>query len=172
MSPAADGGTGGGGPPAPRHVSVVGGYDVDDGVLADAEQVGRLAAAAGLVVVTGGRGGVSAAACRGASGAGGTAIGILPGTDRAEANPWCTHTVLTGLGDTRNALVAMNGDAVVALGGAWGTLSEIAHARLLGRPVVGLGTWAPAPAPGGDAGIHRVATPGEAIEVVLARLGA
>lgn len=154
----------------PHHLSVVGGDDVDESVLAAADEVGRLAAEAGLVVVTGGRGGVSAAACRGAATAGGVAIGILPGTDRSQANPWCTHAVVTGLGHTRNALVAMNGDAVVALDGAWGTLTEIAHARLLGRPVIALGTWEVAPADGGGDGIVRVATPPEAIAHVVAAL--
>ena len=151
-----------------RYVAVIGGYEVDDGVLARAEEIGLLLAGHGVVVVTGGRSGVSAAASRGATAAGGVAIGLLPGTDRSEANPWLTYAVTTGLGDTRNALVVMNGDAVIALDGAAGTLSEIAHALLLGRPVIGLGTWDLRRAGRDDDPIVRVATPQEAVAAALA----
>lgn len=153
------------------HLSVVGGYDVAPEVLADAEQVGRLAAEAGFVVVTGGRGGVSAAASRGAAGVGGVALGILPGTDRAEANEWCTHVVATGLGLTRNALVAMNGDVVVALDGSYGTLSEVAHALLDGTPVIGLGTWTLARHGRTDDGIVPAASPADAVTRARALVG-
>ena len=153
------------------HLSVVGGYDVAPEVLDVAEEVGRLAATAGFVVVTGGRGGVSAAASRGAAGAGGVALGILPGADRSEANEWCTHIVATGLGLTRNALVAMNGDAVVALDGSYGTLSEIAHALLAGTPVVGLGTWVLERAGRADDGLIPASSPAGAVERVRALLG-
>jgi hypothetical protein len=94
------------------------------------------------VVVTGGGGGVMAAASRGAAGAGGMVIGILPGDDRSAANEWVTVAVATGLGELRNGLVVRAADAVLAVGGAYGTLSEIALARVRGLPVVGLDSWA------------------------------
>ena len=81
------------------------------------------------------------AACRGAAAAGGTAIGILPGESLAEPNPYCTHVVATGIGHARNLAVVASGEAVIAVGGEWGTLSEIAMARSIGRPVIGLLTW-------------------------------
>jgi uncharacterized protein (TIGR00725 family) len=107
-----------------------------------AEEVGRLLAEAGAVVVCGGGPGVMEAVARGAAGAGGTVIGILPGSDPAEANPHCTHVVATGSGQTRNLAVAASGEAAIAVGGEWGTLTEIAHARNVGRPVIALRSWA------------------------------
>src|SRR5215212_4958409 len=92
---------------------------------ARAEQVGRLLAKRGCTVVCGGRGEVMAAAARGAKAAGGTTIGILAGTSRADANEWIDHVVVTGLGHARNAIVAATGDGVVAVGGGYGTLTEI-----------------------------------------------
>jgi uncharacterized protein (TIGR00725 family) len=99
----------------PRYVSVVGGTDASEAVLGQAEEVGRLLAQRGCVVVTGGRAGVAEAACRGAVLAGGTTVGILPGTTRADANPYVTVAVPTGLGESRNALVVMDAAAVIAL---------------------------------------------------------
>ena len=129
-----------------------------------AEEVGRLLAERGCTVVTGGLGEVMAAAARGAKAAGGTTIGILPGTSRAEANEWVDHAVATGLGHMRNFAVAASGDAVIAVGGAWGTLSEIAFAKILGRPVVIL-------EPGLEVdGVERAGTPAVAVDLVLARL--
>src|ERR1700744_4563850 len=107
-----------------------------------AEDVGRGLGAAGAVVITGGRGGVRAAASRGAREAGATVIGILPGSDRRAANEWVQIALPTGLGDMRNALVVRTADAVVAVGGAHGTLSEIALALNAGIGVVGYDTWA------------------------------
>ena len=105
-----------------------------------------------------------AAASRGAKAAGGTTIGILPGRDRSEANEWVDHVVVTGLGEMRNFAVAASGDAVIAVGGRWGPLSEIAFAKLLGRPVVIL-------EPGLNVDdVDRAATPEEAVEFVLARV--
>jgi len=131
---------------------------------ARAEEVGRLLAERGCKVVTGGLGEVMAAASRGAKEAGGTTIGILPGASRAEANEWVDHAVATGLGHMRNFAVAASGDAVIAIGGGWGTLSEIAFAKILGRPVVIL-------EPGLDVdGVERVSTPTEAVDLVLASL--
>jgi uncharacterized protein (TIGR00725 family) len=100
-----------------------------------------LIAERGALLVCGGLGGVMEAACRGARAAGGTTLGLLPGADRAEANPHVTVAVPTGLGEARNALVVRAADAVVAIGGGYGTLSEIALALRAGKPVIGLGTW-------------------------------
>jgi hypothetical protein len=128
---------------------------------ARAEEVGRLLAENGCKVVTGGRGEVMAAAARGAKSVGGTTIGILPGESRADANEWIDHAVATGLGHMRNFAVAASGDAVIAVGGKWGTLSEIAFAKLLGRPVVIL-------EPGWELeGVDRAATPEDAVALVL-----
>ena len=129
-----------------------------------AEQVGRLLAERGCTVVCGGRGEVMAAAARGAKSAGGTTIGILPGTSRADANEWIDHVVMTGLGHLRNGVVAATGDAVIAVGGSYGTLTEIGFARIFGRPVVIL-------EPGLDVeGVPRATTPAEAVELVLSSL--
>lgn len=123
------------------HVAVVGAGEATDEQVAAAEVVGATLAAAGAVVVCGGLGGVMAAACRGAKSAGGTTVGILPGVSRADANAWVDVAVPTGLGEGRNAVVVRDVDAVVAVGGAYGTLSEIALALRAGVPVVGWRTW-------------------------------
>ena len=131
---------------------------------ARAEEVGRLLAERGCTVVTGGLGEVMAAAARGAKSADGTTIGILPGESRAEANEWIDHAVVTGIGHARNLAVAASGDAVIAIGGSWGTLAEIGFAMRLGRRVVVL-------EPGWDIeGLARAATPAEAVDAALADL--
>jgi uncharacterized protein (TIGR00725 family) len=131
---------------------------------ARAEEVGRLLAERGCTIVTGGLGEVMAAAARGAKSAGGTTIGILPGENRADANEWIDHAVVTGIGHARNLAVAASGDAVIAVGGSWGTLAEIAFATRLGRRVVVL-------EPGWELdGVRRAATPAEAVETALADL--
>jgi uncharacterized protein (TIGR00725 family) len=122
-------------------VAVVGPGDASTEQEALAEEVGRLLARRAAVVVCGGLGGVMEAACRGARGEGGTTVGILPGFDRGAANPHVSVAVATGLGEARNALVVRAADALIAVGGAYGTLSEIALALKAGKPVVGLGTW-------------------------------
>lgn len=110
--------------------------------LADlAREVGAAVAGAGAVLVTGGLGGVMEAACRGARSAGGLTVGLLPGENRSAANPWLDVAIPTGLGEARNALVVRAADAVIAVGGQYGTLSEIALALKAGKPVVGLATW-------------------------------
>ncbi len=127
-----------------------------------AEEVGRLLAERGATVVTGALGEVMSAAARGAKSAGGTTVGILPGEHRSDANPWIDHVVVTGIGHARNLAVAASGDAVIAVGGSWGTLAEIAFARRLGRPVVVL-------RPGWEIeGVDRADTPGEAVDRALA----
>ena len=112
----------------------------DEPTVAAAE-VGRLIAERGAVLVCGGRGGAMEAACRGAKEVGGLTVGILPGPDRSEANPFVDVVLPTGLGEARNALVVGAADAVIAIGGGYGTLSEIALALKAGKRVIGLGTW-------------------------------
>jgi uncharacterized protein (TIGR00725 family) len=107
-----------------------------------AEEVGEGLAKQDAVLVCGGLGGVMEAASRGAARAGGTVIGILPEDSPARANPHCTHVVSTGVGEARNLAVVASGEAVIAVGGEWGTLSEIGHARKIGRTVVALRSWA------------------------------
>jgi uncharacterized protein (TIGR00725 family) len=128
-----------------------------------AEEVGRLLAERGCVVVCGGLGEVMEAAARGAKAGGGTTLGILPGVDPAAANPWIDHVVATGTGHARNLAVVASCAAAVAVGGRWGTAAEIAYARLLERPVVVLGAG---PAIDGD-GVERAETPTEAVELAL-----
>ena len=140
-------------------VAVIGSGTEHEGA---AEEVGRLLAARGCVVVTGGLGEVMAAAHRGAKAAGGTTIAILPGERRTDANPWADHVVVTGVGHARNLAVAASGDAVIAVGGSWGTLAEIAFAMRLGRRVVVLD------GPSVE-GVPRAATPAEAVDAVLGR---
>jgi hypothetical protein len=128
--------------PPKRYVAVIGPGDASAELRALAEEVGRLLAEGGAVVVTGGLGGVMAAACRGARQAGGTTIGLLPGRDRNAANEWVEFAIPTGLAEMRNALVVGAADTVIAVGTSWGTLSEIALARRTGRTVIGLHAWA------------------------------
>ena len=124
-------------------VAVIGSGRLDAGseLWGLAEEVGRRLAAAGATVVCGGRGGVMEAVARGAAGAGGEVIGVVPGDSTAEANPHCTHVVATGVGQARNLAVVSSGEVVIAVGGEWGTLSEIGLARAIGRPVVALRSW-------------------------------
>jgi uncharacterized protein (TIGR00725 family) len=124
-----------------RYVAVVGPAEANDEELALAREVGGLLAAAGCIVLTGGLGGVMAAAAQGADAAGGTAVGLLPGPDRREAAEHLAVAIPTGLGQARNALVVGSADGVIAIGGSWGTLSEVALAARTGRPVVSIGGW-------------------------------
>jgi uncharacterized protein (TIGR00725 family) len=127
-----------------------------------AEQVGRLLGTRGCTLVCGGRGEVMAAAARGVKSAGGTTIGILPGESRHDANQWIDHAVATGIGHARNLAVVASGDAVIAVGGRYGTLAEIGFALTLGRRVVVL-------EPGWEVdGALRARTPLEAVELALA----
>jgi len=128
---------------ARRQVAVIGAGGAEEGSEAWrlAEEVGRRLAQAGATVVCGGRNGVMAAVSRGAASAGGEVIGVLPGTELGEANADCTHVVPTGMGHARNLTVVASGAVVIAIGGEWGTLSEIGFARTLGRTVVALLSW-------------------------------
>ena len=123
------------------YVAVVGPGEASRDELEAAEAVGRGVASRGAVVVCGGLGGVMEAACRGAREAGGVTVGILPGSDRGAANEFVDVAIATGLGEARNALVVRAADVLIAVGGSWGTLSEIALALKTGRRVVGVGTW-------------------------------
>jgi uncharacterized protein (TIGR00725 family) len=128
-----------------------------------AEEIGRRLAEEGAIVVCGGISGVMDDVARGAAGAGGTVVGILPGPDRAGASAHLTVSVPTGMGETRNALVVRAADAVIAVAGEWGTLSEIALALKIGRPVVGLATWELAKGGTPVEGIVRAETPQDAV---------
>jgi uncharacterized protein (TIGR00725 family) len=126
---------------AGRYVAVVGPGEAGPAEEETAETVGRLLAQREAIVVCGGLGGVMTAACRGAAGANGITVGLLPGADRNEANPWVSVAVPTGLGELRNGLIVRAADAVIAVGGGYGTLSEVALALKAGKPVIGLGGW-------------------------------
>jgi len=122
-------------------VSVVGSGTASEELYEKAREIGRLLAERGATVVCGGRSGVMEAVARGATEAGGTAIGILPDEDRKSANEYLTHSVATGTGHARNLAVVCSGDVVIAVGGEYGTLSEIGLALKVGRPVVALESW-------------------------------
>ena len=145
------------------YIGVVGPGEASEAELESAEEVGAGLASFGAVVVTGGLGGVMEAACRGARSRRGRTLGILPGEDRDAANGWVEIAVATGLGELRNGLIVRACDALIAVGGGHGTLSEVALALKLGRPVVGLGTWA-------VHGVDEVTTPAEAVERVARHL--
>jgi uncharacterized protein (TIGR00725 family) len=139
---------------------VVGAGDAGPEQRESAEELGRLLGGRGAVVVSGGLGGVMEAACRGAKDAGATTLGILPGLDRKEANPYVDVAVPTGMGEARNALVVRAADALIAVGGGYGTLSEVALALKTGKPVVGLGSF--------DLdGMVQAASPAEAVEAAF-----
>ena len=143
-----------------RYVAVCGASDATDSQLAAAREVGRLLAEAGAVVINGGLGGVSGAASEGAAKAGGTVVGILPDTDRQAANTHVTISIPTGMGQARNVVIVTAAESVIAIGEGWGTLSEIAVARRLGRPVYVLDSWS-------VKGLESVSTPAEAVRLAL-----
>lgn len=145
-----------------RQVSVIGSGREWEGI---AEEVGRLLAEQGCAVVTGGLDEVMEAACRGAKAAGGTTIAILPGEDRRAANRWADFVVVTGIGHARNLAVAASGEVVIAVGGSYGTLAEMAFALRLGRRVVALDG-----APEVE-GALRAPTPAAAVALALRDLG-
>jgi uncharacterized protein (TIGR00725 family) len=150
----------------PRQVAVVGpGDSASDSDVAAAEEVGRLLAEAGAIVLTGGLGGVMAAATEAANAAGGLTVALLPGTGRAASS--ATVVLPTGLGELRNGLLVRAADAVVAVGGSWGTLSEIALARRAGVPVVCVGGWQVTDSSGAPLDLARAETPAAAVACVL-----
>jgi len=150
--------------PRTPYVAVVGASNATEADIEDAESVGRELANRAAIVVCGGRGGVMAAASRGAASAGGTVVGILPGLDRSDANEWLTIAIPTGFGELRNGLVVRAAEVIIAVGGAYGTLSEVALGLQAGRRVFGLHTWE-------IDGIEPVASPTEAVDRALAALG-
>jgi uncharacterized protein (TIGR00725 family) len=154
----------------PPQVSVIGTGAAGSAADELAAEVGRLLAEAGARVVCGGLSGVMAAAARGAAEAGGEVIGIVPSADPADANEHCTHVVATGIGWARNLAVVASGDAVIAVGGEWGTLSEIGHALQLGRTVIALASWTVTPhsALNEGCGLTTAADPAEAVRLALA----
>src|SRR4051794_13497601 len=154
----------------PPQVAVVGPGDVtDERMLADAEAVGAGLAQAGAIIVCGGLGGVMAAAPRGAKAAGGQVVGMLPGVDPDAANEWVDVAVPTGLGQGRNLLVVRAARVVVAVGGSWGTLAEVALARRLAIPVVSLHGWT-VDGPAADDNVVVVASADEAVRAAAAWL--
>jgi uncharacterized protein (TIGR00725 family) len=146
---------------------VIGTSEGEPEILRDAERVGRGIAEAGAVLVCGGLTGVMEAASRGAAEAGGNVIAILPTLSPADANEFVTHAVATGTGHARNLAVVASGEAVIAVGGEWGTLSEIAYARKLGRPVVALQSWPLRNRAGTDLGIVEAETAEEAVKAAM-----
>jgi uncharacterized protein (TIGR00725 family) len=152
----------------PVIIGVIGGRRPTSEEMELAEAAGRRIAELGAALICGGCRGVMEAACRGAKGSGGLTIGVLPGSDREAANPYVDLPIVTGIGEARNCIIARSAQAVVAIGGSYGTLTEIAYSIAFGTPVVGLGTWhiereGHPPAP-----IHRAATPEEAAERAFA----
>jgi len=153
-------------------IAVIGAGSCSEEIANLAEQVGAQLARRGAMLVCGGLGGVMAAACRGARLAGGTTIGLLPGASPADANPDVTVPLATGLGEARNVLVVGCAQAVIAIAGEYGTLSEIGHALKMGKPVVGLQTWQIARHGQLDRGVRDVSTPEQAVELALHLAGA
>jgi len=143
-----------------RYVAVCGASEATPSQLNAAREVGRLLAESGAIVINGGLGGVSGAASEGAARAGGTVVGILPGTDRDGANPDLTISLPTGMGQARNVLIVTAAESLIAIGEGWGTLSEIAIARRLGRSVTALDSWS-------VKGLDAVKTPEEAVNRAL-----
>ncbi|HCK99960.1 MAG TPA: TIGR00725 family protein [Candidatus Marinimicrobia bacterium] len=138
-------------------IAVIGGRDCDESLYQQAMEVGRLIAEKGAILVCGGRGGIMEAVCKGAAQAGGLTVGILPGDDIKDANPWVTVPIATGIGLARNSIIARTASAVIAIGGEYGTLSEIAYCFQFQIPVFTLHSW-------DIKGVVAVDTPEEAVK--------
>jgi uncharacterized protein (TIGR00725 family) len=145
----------------PRYIAVIGRGNCSPQEAELAEEVGKLLAKHGAVLVCGGRSGIMEAACRGAKSANGTTIGILPGGDRQGANAFVDHAIATGLGEGRNLVIILTADGVIAMPGEFGTLSEISFALLHSKPIVSLGSWEISDR------VIRVGTPTEAVEYIM-----
>jgi uncharacterized protein (TIGR00725 family) len=148
-----------------RYASVIGPSSCDEETQRLAYEVGAGLARAGFTIVTGGEQGAMEAASRGASEAGGLAVGLLPGIDRSRATAYADVTIVTAIGFARNLSVVASGDVVVAVGGQWGTLSEIGLAGTLGRPVVLLKGWRLQHEAALPSEVHYADTPQEAVEL-------
>jgi len=142
-------------------IGVIGAGECSDDIRGMAEEVGRCIAGRGAILVCGGMGGVMEAAAKGAKEAGGTTVGILPGHDAGTANDYIDIPIVTGMGEARNVIIVRTADAVIAVAGSHGTLSEIAFCLKLGVPVVGLHTWNVDPA------MNRVESGEEAVDLVF-----
>jgi uncharacterized protein (TIGR00725 family) len=154
-----------------RYAAVIGPGRCDERTAALAEELGAGLARAGFTLVTGGAFGAMEAASRGASKGGGTVVAVLPGTDRSEANEWSDVTVATGIGHARNLSVVATADVVIAVGGEWGTLSEIGLAGVVGRPVVLLAGWRLDHAAGLPSEIAYADSPARAVELATELAG-
>ena len=150
-----------------KFIAVIGGSQCSSQEAEVAESVGRELARQGAILVCGGRGGVMEAACRGASAEGGITIGILPGDSRQAANPYVQIPIVTGIGYARNVVVVKSAQAVIAIGGNYGTLSEISHALESGIPVIGLNTWSLSRKGQPDNSIIPAQDPTEAVDKAL-----
>lgn len=149
------------------YAGVIGAGDPDHRLEAFAEEVGALLGERGAILICGGLGGVMESACRGAKRVGGVTVGILPGSDRSGANPHLDVAIATGLGEARNALVVRASDGLIAIGGGFGTLSEIGLALRIGRPVVGLDTWELSRRGKVSEALPRVSSPREAVDLLF-----
>lgn len=150
----------------PVYIAVIGGSDLSPETAALAREVGREVAETGAVLLCGGLGGVMAAAAQGAQAAGGVSLGILPDGDRRRANPYLTYAIATNLGHARNVLIAHSADALIAVNGSHGTISEAAIALKLGKPVIALNVTWDLP------GLQRAATPAAAVTMAMEALEA
>jgi uncharacterized protein (TIGR00725 family) len=153
-------------------IAVIGGGSCSAEVATMAEEVGRGLAEQGASLICGGLGGVMEAACRGARSAGGLTIGILPGDNRHSANPYVDIPIVTGMGYARNVIIARSAQAIVAVDGSYGTLSEIAHALQSGVPVIGLGTWSLSLHGQEDSSVVPAQSSGEAVKKAVEAAGA
>ena len=154
-----------------RFIGVIGGGACLPETARIAEEVGRRIAGHGAVLVCGGVGGVMEAACRGALAAGGLTVGILPGNDPAEANPYVRIPIVTGMGEMRNVIIIKSVQAVIAIDGEYGTLSEIGHALKWGVPVIGIDTWELSRDGRTDGTIRIARNAAEAVEMAMAAVG-
>ncbi|MDD5037886.1 MAG: TIGR00725 family protein [Dehalococcoidales bacterium] len=152
-------------------IAVIGGSEASPEEIKMAEEIGRELARQGVILVCGGLGGIMEAACRGASAGGGLTIGILPGDSPQTANPYVQVPIVTGMGYARNITVVKSAQAVIAIGGSYGTLSEIAHARQSGIPVIGLNTWSMSKNGQTDNSIITAPNAGEAVKIALTLAG-
>ena len=151
----------------PRFIAVIGGGDCSPQEAELAEEVGRELARHGAILVCGGLGGIMEAACKGANSQGGTTIGVLPGNNSEAANPYVQIPIVTGFGEARNVIVVKSAQAVIAIGGGHGTLTEIGHALRNGIPVIGLNTWSLSRDGQVDNSIIQVQNPAEAVSKAL-----
>lgn len=150
-----------------RFIAIIGGSECSPQEARLAEEVGRELAKQGVILVCGGLGGVMEAACKGASSEGGVTIGILPGGSRQAANPYVQIPIVTNLGEARNVVVVKSAEAVIAIGGGYGTLSEVAHALRNSIPVIGLNTWSLSRSGQANGSIILAQDPAEAVKKAI-----